>query len=129
MLRLGRDDVGASPLTVILVAVLVAGGITALVVMSLVGGVHDALALQQVDDHGVPAFQVTSVAGGVDWDHLSVQLVDPAGVDQAGIYLQAPNGTVTLGDVIHLRTLPPGGTYLLRILQDGTELTRLAVAF
>lgn len=98
--------------------------------MSLVGGTRTTLQMQQIQDAGGrPAFQVTNVHGRLDWPGLTVQFIDPAGTDQAGMYLQAPNGTVELGNVVTLRTLPPGGVYLVRILQGETELARVAATF
>ncbi len=121
---------GASPLTVIVVVVLLAAGVAALVVMSFVGGTRPGLALQQVKgETGATAFEVTDVHGGLDWNGLTLQFIDPAGVDHADLYLSPPNGTVQFGDQIQLLSQPPGGTYLLRILDGDVELARVAPTF
>jgi hypothetical protein len=117
----------ASPLTVLAVFVLVAAGVTALAVHFLSGNGPSVVTIQQVDDGGPGAFQVTSVHGDLQWTHLTVRFIDPAGVDRASLYLAVPQGPVAVGDQLAYRTAPPAGPYLLQVLDGSTELVRLAV--
>lgn len=121
------DQSGASPLTVITAVVLLVAAITAVLVMTFVGRGPSVLSLQETQDGAAPAFEVTAVHGSLEWDGLAVQLLDPAGVDRAGLYLDVPDGGVEVGDVLHLRSRPPAGTYLLRVLDGEAELTRVAL--
>ncbi len=88
------------------------------------------MSLQQVrDGSGTTSFQVTDLHGSFDWAGVTVQFLDAAGVDHADLYLAMPDGAVHVGDHIALRSQPPGGTYLLRIVQGDTELARVAPTF
>lgn len=133
MAWLASDERAASPLTVIALVVLVAAGVTAIAVMAFFGGGPSAMTVQQVDGPegaGIGTlFQVTSTNGGLDWQDVTVQFVDPAGVDRSGIYLEAPTGPVDPGDQIRLRTQPPAGTYLLRVMDGHQELARVSASF
>jgi hypothetical protein len=111
---------------VIATFVLVAAGITALLFFAFVDTAPPAVSVQQVSDQGVPAFQVVSEHGGLDWEGLTVQFVDFAGNDQADLYLQVPTGEVETGDRITLRSGTPGGTYLLRLFDGERELSRVS---
>jgi len=119
------DGAAASPLMVIATFVLVASGVTALLFFAFVDTAPPAVSLQQTSDGGNPAFQVVSEHGGLGWEDLGVQFIDPAGTDRAAAYLLVPNGTVDSGDRITLRSAPPGGSYLLRLVDGERELARL----
>lgn len=121
---LRRNQDAASPLMVIATFVLVASGVTALLFFALVDTAPPALSLQRVDQQGIPAFRVVDEHGGLSWDQLTVQFVDPAGTDQASLYLDVPAGEILPGQVITLRSGLPAGTYLLRLHDGERELAR-----
>lgn len=119
-------ELAASPLAVIVVIALVAAGATALVFFVAVDVTAPELAVQQVERDGGRAFQVTQVRGGLSWDGLTVQLLDPSGADHAAFYLDPPAGPVAVGQLLPVRSSLPGGTWLLRILDGDQEIVRLA---
>jgi len=121
---LRRDQDAASPLMVIATFVLVASGVTALVFFAFVDMAPPAVSLQRIDQQGVPAFRVVDEHGGLSWDELKVEFVDPAGADQASVYLEVPAGDILPGDLIKLRSGLPAGTYLLRLHDGERELAR-----
>jgi hypothetical protein len=125
---LGGDRRAAAPLTVIATIAILAAAVTAIVLMATLGGGRSALRLQQVTADGNPAFQVTETHGGLSWDGLSVAFLDPAGVDQASLYLDLPNGSVETGDQIQVRVPPAAGTYVLVVSDGARELARVAAA-
>lgn len=113
---------------VIATFVLVAAGLTALLFFAFVDTAPDTLAIEQRPSDGGPAFRVVSKHGDLAWEGLTVRFIDPAGVDRAGVFLALPNGTVDTDDAITMRTLPPPGTYHLRIYRGEAELERLVYA-
>jgi hypothetical protein len=125
----GVDSRAASPIVVIATFVLVAVGITSLVVFLIVDTTAPLLELQEVREGGPDAmqFRVVDSAGGISWGNLQVQFLDRGGFDRATDYLSVPTGKVAEGDAITLREGLPGGTYVLRVLLEGEELVRLSV--
>lgn len=123
-----RDQAAASPLMVIATFVLVAAGLTALLFFAFVDTAPDTLAIEQGEAEGGPAFRVVSKHGDLAWERLTVRFIDPAGVDRASLFLAVPGGSVDTDDAITMRTLPPPGTYHLRIYRGEAELERLVYA-
>lgn len=74
-----------------------------------------------------PSFEVSRAGGGLDWDDVTLKLLDRAGTDQADTFLVAPSGHVDKGDAIAIHPLPPSGTYVLVVSAKGSELSRLVV--
>lgn len=126
-MRLSRDDTAASPLVVILSFVAVAVILTALGYALLFDRPEPALQVIAVDDGSTLAFEVTQTDGNLAWSDVTLQLLDRAGTDQAPTFLQAPGGDITAGDRIATTARPPAGTYVLLLLHDGDELSRLLV--
>lgn len=119
----------ASPLTVILTIALVAAGLTAVLFFAFVDVAGRQLSLERVTENGAVAFRVTAVHSSQQWSDLEVRFVTPGGTDQAGFYLDVPSGAVHAGDVIHLRSQPPSGTYLLEVRHTGVTEARVAAPF
>ncbi|MEK6975258.1 MAG: hypothetical protein AABY18_02835 [Candidatus Thermoplasmatota archaeon] len=128
-MRLRSDSQAASPLVVIATFVLGAIVLTAIAYAFLLDRPEPRLQLVAVDDAGGVSFEVTHEGGSLDWDGITLRFLDRAGTDQAGNFLQPPTGDVDKGDRIGVSPLPPAGTYLLLVMSDGDELSRLVVEF
>lgn len=121
-----RDETAASPLVVILSFVAVAVVVTALGYALLFDRPEPRLQVVQTEGPDGLAFEVTHAGGGLGWADVTLHLLDRAGIDQAGTFLQAPTGDVGVGDRITVQPALPAGHYLLLVLQDGDELARLS---
>ncbi len=121
-----RDDAAASPLVVLTVFVLVASGVTALVFFFFVDRPDAGIEVRPAGEEG---FVVEDVVGSFRWSGLRIEFLDAAGVDRAGLYLEAPDGRVGADDAIALRHQVPAGTYLLRLLDGGDEVGRAVASF
>lgn len=128
-MRLRSDTQAASPLVVI--ATFVAGAVilTAVAYAFLVDRPEDRLQVVAVHGPDGPTFEVTHAAGGLTWNDVTLRFLDRAGTDQAATFLQLPTGDVDEGDRIAVSPHPPAGTYVLLVLSDGDELSRLVVEF
>ncbi|HLF16190.1 MAG TPA: hypothetical protein VI796_02015 [Candidatus Thermoplasmatota archaeon] len=125
-MRLREDSTAASPLVVLSVFVLVAAGITALGFYLFFDRADPAIVLRPAGETA-EGFVVHDVTGSFRWGALDVELLNSAGTDRADLYLDLPSGEVDRDDVISLERPLPGGTYLLRLLDDGDEVGRLVV--
>jgi hypothetical protein len=125
--RLRDDDDGASPLVVI--ATFVLGAILVTAVTYALFFDRPEPRLQVVLDQGgdAPAFTVSEAGGGLGWDEVTLRFLDRAGTDHAADFLHEPGGAVDEGDKVTVDPKPPSGTYLLVVLEDGHELSRLVV--
>ncbi len=126
-MRLRSDTDAASPLVVIATFVLAAVLVTALGYALLFDRPEPRLQVVLVQEGGATSFEVTQAGGGLDWDEVTLRFLDRAGTDQAGHFLVEPTGGVSKGDAIAVRPAPPSGTYLLLVLKEGDELSRLVV--
>lgn len=127
-MRLRSDVHAASPLVVIATFVLGAVLVTALAYALLFDRPEDRLQLVQVEGQdGALAFEVSQAQGGLDWDQVTLRFIDRANTDQADLFLHPPRGGVDKGDVVTVAPRPPAGTYLLLVLHDGSELSRVVV--
>lgn len=127
--RLRSDTHAASPLVVIATFVLGAVVITALAYAFAFDRPEPRLQVVAVDAAEGPAFEVSQAGGSLAWDDITLRFLDRAGTDQAANFLQPPTGDVDKGDRIALSPQPPAGTYLLLVISDGDELSRLVVEF
>lgn len=128
-MRLRNDTQAASPLVVIATFVLGAIVLTALGYAFLFDRPEERLQVVAVEGPDGPAFEVTHAAGGLAWDDVTLRFLDRAGTDQAATFLQQPGGDVDKGDRIAVSPHPPAGSYVLLVLSDGDELSRLVVTF
>lgn len=120
---LHRDDCAASPLTVVLVVVLIAVAVTSALWFAFDDDAPPSMEVQEVEG----GFEVTDTGGRLNWDELQLRLLDAAGEDHAERFLEMPSGEVEAGDRIGLAQPLPGGRWLL-VAQDGDrELVRLVV--
>lgn len=128
-MRLRSDTQAASPLVVI--ATFVAGAVilTAIGYAFLFDRPEERLQVVAVDGPDGVAFEVTHAGGGLAWGDVTLRFLDRASTDQAATFLQAPGGDVDKGDRIAVSPQPPAGTYVLLVLSDGAELSRLVVEF
>lgn len=126
-MRLARDDTAASPLVVIATFVGAAIVVTALVYALAFDRPEPRLQVVYVEDEEGASFQVSQAGGGLEWRDVTLRLLDRAGTDQAGSFLVEPNGDVDKGDAIRVTPRPPAGTYVLLVIADGDELSRLVV--
>ena len=128
-MRLRSDTDAASPLVVI--ATFVAGAIilTAIAYAFLFDRPEERLQVVAVDGTDGPTFEVTHAGGDLAWSDITLRFLDRAGTDQAETFLQPPGGDVDKGDRIAVSPHPPAGTYVLLVLSDGDELSRLVVDF
>lgn len=107
--------------------VLVAVMVTVVVYALAFDRPEPGVALVAVRDEGALAFDVTKASGGLDWNQVTLRFLDRAGTDLAASYLQIPPGSIEPEDRVMVTPLPPAGTYLLLVFQDGKELSRLSV--
>ena len=126
-MRLRDDTDGASPLAVIATFVLVAIVLTAGAYALLFDRPEPRLQVVLDAQGEAPAFTVSEAGGGLDWDKVTLRFLDRAGTDHAADFLHEPAGAVDEGDKIAVDPRPPSGTYLLVVLEDGHELSRLVV--
>ena len=126
-MRLRSDQDAASPLVVIATFVLGAIVVTAVAYALLFDRPEPRLQVVLVQDGGATSFEVTHAGGGLEWGEVTLRFLDRAGTDQAGHFLKPPAGSVDEGDRVAVEPAPPSGTYLLLVLQDGDELSRLVV--
>lgn len=128
-MRLRSDTQAASPLVVIATFVLGAVVVTALAYAFAFDRPEPRLQVVAVEGADGPAFEVSQSAGSLSWDDITLRFLDRAETDQAANFLQPPTGDVDEGDRIGLSPQPPAGTYLLLVMSDGDELSRLVVEF
>lgn len=121
------DEAAASPLVVITTFVLVAVLVTVVVYALAFDRPEPGISLTETRDGDALAFDVTRASGDLAWADLDVQFLDRAGSDLAPTFLHVPPGSVGQDDRITVAPQPPAGRYILRIVHDGDELTRLAV--
>lgn len=124
---MARDDSAASPMVVLTTFVIVAVLVTVVVYALAFDRPESGVSLVAVHDKGSLAFDVTKTSGGLDWGDVTLRFLDRAGTDLAESYLQIPQGAIDPEDRVAVSPLPPGGTYLLLVFQEGTELSRLSV--
>jgi hypothetical protein len=124
---LARDELAASPLAVITTFVLVAVIVTVVVYALAFDRPEPGVSLVAVREEGALAFDVTGTSGGLDWNEVTLRLLDRSGDDLSESYLQLPAGTIDREDRVTVSPLPPSGTYLLMVFHGGNELSRLAV--
>lgn len=120
-----RDETAASPLVVILTFVLVAIALTTLGYALLFDRPEPRLQLVPTPDGD--GFDVTHAGGSLAWDEITLRFLDRAGTDHAATFLQPPTGDVDVGDRITLNPQPPAGSYVLLVLHDGDELSRVTI--
>lgn len=125
--RWGRDDSAASPLVVLTTFVIVAVLITIAVYALAFDRPEPGVGLTTVREDGVLAFDVTRASGGLAWADVDVRFIDRAGTNVADSFLRLPTGVIDPEDRIAVAPQPPGGTYILQILHEGDELTRMSV--
>lgn len=126
-MRLRSDTQAASPLVVITTFVLVAILLTAGAYALFFDRPEPRLQFVLDEQGEAPALRVTHAGGVRHWDDVTLRLLDRAGTDQASVFLQVPGGDVDEGDVVTFDPRPPSGTYLLLVLEDGDELSRLVI--
>lgn len=128
-MRFQDDGYAASPLVVITTFVVGAAVATAVTYALFFDRPEPRLQFVEAEGEDGRAFDVSHAGGGLDWDDVTLRLLDRAGVDQARAFLHPPTGVVERGDRVEVDPDPPAGTYLLLALRGGAELSRLAVEF
>jgi hypothetical protein len=126
--HLRRDESAASPLVVLTTFVLVAVLLTITVYALAFDRPEPGIAFTEAQDGGALAFDVTSATGGLEWSEVDVQFIDRAGTDVSTTFLHLPTGSIDRDDRIAVAPQPPAGLYILRVLHDGDELSRIAVS-
>jgi hypothetical protein len=80
--------------------------------------------VQDRDATGALTLVVSRTAGGLEWKDVQLQFLDRAGTDLASTYLHPPDGHVDRQDRIPVSPEPPAGTYVLRAMLKGNEVSR-----